>query len=312
MNPLDRLPRPGELVTVHAVGFGDVRTTGEVAAGPDGGPITDTSPQGVPLARVITEDGFAEWVPWVLDPARVLYYLHGEEGQEAPAPVVVAPDPADAHPLQEPRTHWRRAARPWRDRAPAPLTEEELAQEERARLAGLAEVTRPKKPRPAGRAAVARAVPVAQDTWDQRAGRTIAEQEHRIRAKAREVQEAKVALRRAERAYYQEGQPRDEEGQQGLFDGEAGVSPHTLREQHLQALLAAQERHRQAVDGLREVEHAAPLVIARELAASWRLPSWLAAVGVAGLLVVGGPLLMIGLGLVVGLPLLAFLSGWRR
>jgi len=173
------------------------------------------------------------------------------------------------------------------------LRAEDLQAEELRRLSRLNRQARPEVAQVQARAEARRRAPApTEEPWEVRLSRVIAAQEVTIRAKASEVKTAAVALRRAEAAYHQ---------------GEGGPS----RDAHLQALLAAQERHRQAVDGLREVEHAAPLVIAREVAASWRLPWWLAVVGVVGLLLVAGPLLLGVLALVVGLPLLAFAGALR-
>lgn len=232
--------------------------------------------------------------------------------EEACADLFGGPDPADTHPDQEPRTRWRRANRPAQDPVPRPepeaayepLTAKVLAAEEKGRLQGLG------KAKGAPPEAQAQA-PVVQVPWEERAGEACAVQEKRVRAAAKVVREAQASLRKAERAYYQEGPSSDENGQEGLFDEEVGLNPDATKERDLRALLAAQESYRHARDHLSQVEQAAPLAILREVTAAWRPPAWAWALLGLGAVACAGNLVLLGVVVFVGLPVFAFIGALR-
>jgi len=325
---LEGLPEVGQLVTVREVGFGGREVTGRVVAGEGGGPLLEASPSGVQVVRLEREDGSATFAVWTDDPAKARYYLHGEASGGASAqdcaevfgegePQPAAPrheDPADRHPDQQPRTRWRRADRPWRDRAPQaepeavyePLTQDLLAAEEAARMRRVN--GEDAKAKAKAEAAQARA---EGPSWEERAARATAIQEKKVRAASKAVREAQRSLRKAEGAYYQEAPPNDEEAQDGLFDAQVGLNPDAAQERDLRALLAAQETSRHARDHLAQVEQAAPLAILREATAGWQPPAWAWVVLALGLLVLGIPAVLIALALFVGLPIFAFWGALR-
>ena len=313
--PLDRLPRVGEVVTVHAVAFGGVNTTGRVVADGDGAPILADWPQGVTLARVETDEGFAEWVPWTDNRAQVEYYLAAESREEVgPEEVAVATEPV--RPSPSPRGH----------RKVTPLTAEELRQEAgvtgraypgrnraraevRSREGGEEEAQKPTQAQGEILPVAVASLTLPGETWDERAVRLVTVQERRVAQAVAQVNKAAWSVAVAERAYF--GNPPDEE-QGSLFDAEAGLSPGANSERNLQALLAAQESHRQALAVVRELEKTVPLELVRDITAGWHVPSWAWAIPTALLLVVGGPLVVLLGAVVVGLPVAAFVGAFKR
>lgn len=178
----------------------------------------------------------------------------------------------ETHPEQEPRTQWRKRTEP------PPLTEEALAAEMADKLAGLGK----SRPAPAE----------LPDDLEDRMTRELAVQQKRVAEARRGVKEAEKTFKQARKHYFSADADND---------GEA-----------LQAFVTAQQALTEAQARLERAEQAAPLQIVRELARGWKPPAWLWLVLAGIVLAVLGPVAAAALAVVLGLPLLAFLIGFRR
>ncbi len=212
----------------------------------------------------------------------------------------------------------------------APLTEEELHQEAgvsaraypgraRARAEVWAREGSEEKPAhevrevlPVPRARAVAAPIIPGETLEVRADRLITVQQRRVARAVAQVNEAARSVARAERAYFGDPPEEGDEVQGSLFDEENCSSPGATQERNLRALLAAQESHRQALAVVRDLEKTVPLELVRDITAGLQVPTWAWAIPAGLLLVIGGPLVLLFGAVVVGLPVMAFVRGFRR